>query len=361
MLLVDVTAAEHSTGIRVVIDGFLHAAADAPWRRDLLVAAGPTTEVPPALRTIRVGVARSKPGRIAYQRALLPAHLSLIKRGGADIDRVLIMDSYVPLIRPQRGVRYACFVHDVLWLTHPEFWSRPQRLVRWAAFASIRRARPTLLTSSEHNVRGIERSLGLSARALHFGCGQLTDAEADAALTRQPAERDAHLLYVGAIEPRKDLVTLVDAFARAAPRLAVDTRLLLVGAHDRYYGDRIRGRIAASGLAGRVQLLGRRSPDETLDLLRTARALVFPSRAEGFGLPILEALALGTPVVASDLPEFRDWAGDTATYATPADPDALAESIVAVARGLHPPPDGGKALAATYRWRDFANDLVGTV
>ena len=177
---------------------------------------------------MRVALAQTRPGRLLYQRLLLPLEISRL--GGAldRVDRVLLLDAYVPLIRPQRDVRYAALVHDVLPLTHPHFWPPAKRLVKRLAFASLRRSGATLFTSSEHNAREIERLLGAEARVVRFGCGQLSDAEADEARVAPLPAREPYLVYVGAVEPRKDVLSLLDAFdvyGRCARRRA--------RAHDR--------------------------------------------------------------------------------------------------------------------------------
>jgi glycosyltransferase involved in cell wall biosynthesis len=353
-LLIDATTAEHATGIGVVIRGVL---SEAPGLQPVgtIIATGPRMTVPRGLTARTVRMAGTRPGRLLYQRALLPLDaLPLVGKPG--VDRILALDSYAPVITLGRRVEYAALVHDVLPLTHPAYWSLSQRFAKTVAFNSLRRARATAFTSTDHTAAEIERLLGLDARVIRFGCGQLADAEADAARVAPLPERRSYLLYVGAIEARKGTLSLIDIFEAVAGPADLD--LVLVGTGRDSYSKMVAARIAASPSRGRIRLIERASREEAIDLLRHATALVFPTLAEGFGLPIIEALALGTPVVASRIDSIRSWAGRAIRYA---DPNDVREWTM----GIHDTLDAdetsrraGQELAADYRWRSCTEGLL---
>src|SRR6185436_2138504 len=305
---------QHTRGIGTVIAGIVPELARAEAGKTV-IAVGP--DFPgagdPAMQ--RIALARTRIGRLLFQRLLLPLDVALLDLRSRQVDRVLVMDAYLPLIRPQRGVRYAALVHDVLPLTHPHLWPAPKRAVKRAAFASLRRSEATIFTSTEHNASAIRGLMQREAHVVRFGCGQLTDAEADDALETPLPARESHVVYVGAFEPRKGVIGLIDIFEHAVADLDRELRLILIGEGDRDYVRALTERIARSPVRHFIRVV--RGPDRTttLDTMRTATALLFPSTAEGFGLPIVEALALGTPVVASDLPEIRSWADDAILYA----------------------------------------------
>jgi glycosyltransferase involved in cell wall biosynthesis len=139
------------------------------------------------------------------------------------------------------------------------------------------------------------------------------------------------VLLVGGADPRKNLEGGIEAFAQAISRTAAaaDSRLLvLAGGNDR--SRRSLAKVARDhGVADRTQLLGFVSDDDLARLYRQASVVFFPSLYEGFGLPVVEALACGTPVVTSDRPALRECGGRWAHYCDPSDRDSMAEALAA--------------------------------
>ncbi len=137
------------------------------------------------------------------------------------------------------------------------------------------------------------------------------------------------LLHVGTLEPRKNLGWLLTAFAAWHRRATGhDVHLVLAGAAG-WYGERqrLQGMARDVGLADRVHFLGY-VPDAAMGALyRSALACLFPSRHEGFGMPLLEAMACGTPVLCSDIPSFREIAQSCALY-FPLDDNATFRSLL---------------------------------
>jgi glycosyltransferase involved in cell wall biosynthesis len=356
-LLVDATTAQHTRGIGTVIAGIVPELARGE-ARNTIIAVGPDFPDAGGVAMQRVALARTRIGRLLFQRLLLPLDVTLLGLRSRQVDRVLVLDAYLPVVRPQRGVRYAALVHDVLPLTHPHFWPPSKRAVKRAAFASLRRSDATIFTSTEHNASAIRRLMQRDAHVVRFGCGQLTDAEADDALEKPLPERGSHLLYVGAFEPRKNVIGLVDVFEHAVANLDTELSLILIGEGARDYVRALTERVARSPLRDSIRVIGSADRTTALRTMRTAQALLFPSSAEGFGLPIVEALALGTPVVASDLPEIRSWADDAILYASPSRAAGWIQSIetaIAIAPARR---RTGQELARDYRWRKCAADLL---
>jgi glycosyltransferase involved in cell wall biosynthesis len=135
-----------------------------------------------------------------------------------------------------------------------------------------------------------------------------------------------YLLSVGETRPYKNIPRLLEAFARLdAPGLD----LVLVGRHDPRERD-LRALAERLGVGGRVRFLGF-VPDEQLAALYSgAVAFVFPSLYEGFGIPLLEAMACGCPVVTSDLASMPEVCGEAAVYVDPSDADAIAAGMASV-------------------------------
>jgi glycosyltransferase involved in cell wall biosynthesis len=136
------------------------------------------------------------------------------------------------------------------------------------------------------------------------------------------ADDGSYLLFVGALQPRKDPLCAVRALALLDPEL----ELVFVGPEKRG-GKDVRHEVARLGLQRRIRFLGHVPKDRLSALYRGAACLVLPSRDEGFGLPVLEAMAVGTPVVASTAGALPEIAGEAAVLVPPRDPAALAVGV----------------------------------
>jgi glycosyltransferase involved in cell wall biosynthesis len=146
----------------------------------------------------------------------------------------------------------------------------------------------------------------------------------DPAFTPEGRRTDdgSYLLFVGALQPRKDPLCAV----RALTLLDSDLRLVFAGPEKRG-GQDVRREVARLGLEQRVRFLGHVPKEELGALYRGAACLVLPSRDEGFGLPVLEAMSAGTPVVASTAGALPETAGEAAVLVPPRDPAALAGGV----------------------------------
>ncbi len=185
----------------------------------------------------------------------------------------------------------------------------------------------------------------------------VTGAGVDASwfeLTPAPAE-PAYVLSVGTVEERKDLITAVRALS-AFPML----RLISVGPHTSY-AARVRQAAADAGIGERVELRGYVDEATLRTLYAGSSALVFPSRYEGFGLPPLQALAAGVPVVAADIAVLREVLGDCAFFAPVGDAQGFAErlrSVLAGGAGVRELVERGRLHARAHSWAAVAERTV---
>lgn len=153
------------------------------------------------------------------------------------------------------------------------------------------------------------------------------------------------LLAVGHFEARKNYPRLIDAMARLRDR-GRERSLVIIGNDS---GERrlVEDRIRDHGLTGSVKVLSGLSDEEVRCAYQLSDALVFPSTYEGFGIPILEAMAAGCPMALSDIPVFREITQDQGLYFSPHDPESMATAIEAVMA-----PEGRRAGLVEYgRWR----------
>jgi glycosyltransferase involved in cell wall biosynthesis len=229
-------------------------------------------------------------------------------------------------------------MHDTLPLTHPElvFPNLAGRLAwRLKETAAALRA-DRIVTVSEASRRALQAWLGYPHerfRVITEGPDPIfrpraTDPAADRALRRfrvGPDER--YLLYVGGLSPHKNLIRLIEAFGQSAP---YDVKLLLTGDLDDVFHThipQIREAIAARQLEERVILTGFVPDDDLVFLYSRAYALVQPSLLEGFGLPAVEAMACGTPVISSRAGSLPEVVGPAGVSFDPTDIGSMAKTI----------------------------------
>ncbi len=162
-------------------------------------------------------------------------------------------------------------------------------------------------------------------------------------------DRRPYLLFVGALRPRKDPLTAL----RALGLLGGDLDLVMVGP-DRGLGPAVRAFVAGEGLADRVEVLGHVTQGELVELYRGAECLVLPTRFEGFGLPVVEAMASGTPVVSTRVGAVPEVAGEAAVLVEPGSPGALAEGIGAALADSDRLVAAGLVRAKEYSWAGMA-------
>jgi glycosyltransferase involved in cell wall biosynthesis len=168
------------------------------------------------------------------------------------------------------------------------------------------------------------------------------------------AQRTPYVLFVGGIQPRKDPLAAVEALAL----LGGELNLVLVGAEKRG-GDEVRSAVKRLGLERRVEFAGHVEREELAMLYRGATCLVFPSRYEGFGLPVLEAMASGIPVVAASAGAVPEVAGDAAILVAPGDAAAVAAGIERALADRERLVAAGLERARSFSWTESARRTLG--
>jgi glycosyltransferase involved in cell wall biosynthesis len=245
----------------------------------------------------------------------------------ADRHRADVIHHPLPALAREAGRAQVITVHDLAFLAHPEAFDRSFRAwAGWSHGHAARRA-DALICVSDATRAEVQARWGVATERLTVaphGPGQ--------ALPAAPRTDPRHFLYVGDGEPRKNLPLLLAAYARyrsdAGPRAL---ELVLAG--------------AAAGDGPGVRLERDPGVQRLAALHAEAAALVHPARHEGFGLTLLEAMAVGTPVVALDGAAVREVCGDAAWLVPGPDPDVLARAMSALAA------DPGRRLAMARRGR----------
>jgi glycosyltransferase involved in cell wall biosynthesis len=265
-----------------------------------------------------------------------------------------------PLLGASRRV---VTVHDLAWHQLPEHYPLDQRLRHrlWLRMAA-RKADRIVVVSQTTRDHLLALQPGVSGRTTVIPAGvdedffQEVTPEARRRVRERYALTDRYVLTVGAFHPRKNLPRLVEAYDRfrAGTREGV---LLVIGGGAGEDRDRIRQRVASSPHRGDILLPGYVPREDLPALYAEADLFVMPSHQEGFGIPPLEAMACGTPVLVSDLPIFREVCGDAAVRARAADPDDIARGLAAARRGAPGSEDRvrlGREWARRFRWENSA-------
>jgi glycosyltransferase involved in cell wall biosynthesis len=255
-------------------------------------------------------------------------HLPLLARTRR-VDLLHVTGFDAPLWQP---VPTVVSVHDLIGMVFPGnlppvarwYWSR------WLPW-SVRHARH-IITGSEATKRDIQRLLGVEADrvvVIYDGVDERFSPQppdAVAAVRQRYKVPDGRvILYVGTIEPRKGIDTLLDAWAQIASALP-DTTLVIAG-KEGWATAALHAQERALGIERRVCWTGYVADADLAAVYAMADVFVFPSRYEGFGLPPLEAMACGVPVISSDASSLPEVVGDAGVLVSPDDADGFATAI----------------------------------
>jgi len=248
-------------------------------------------------------------------------------------------------------------IHDVSYERHPEWYPYRRDALRRAFYRRSARAAARLLTDSEFSRREIASAYGIPAERITVApLGVSADfAPADSPpLPALPAGVVVpFLLHVGDLHERRNLGVVVEALVDVRRSGTPPPLSLVMAGVDRGAGDDLVAKAESAGAAVALVRLGAVSDSSLRALYRAATALVYPSRYEGFGLPLLEAMASGTPVLASRAASIPEVVGDAGLLLDPDDAALWAEAIVNVVNdaGLRARMRAaGLARAAHYTW-----------
>jgi glycosyltransferase involved in cell wall biosynthesis len=237
-------------------------------------------------------------------------------------------DRALPAWISANSVRAVYMVHDLIPLTHPRF-CRPGEAARHAvrmenAFASA--------TGFILNSQATLDELAAFARTQHLSMpatlvAWISGYEIAVQKAPPPLERP-YFVAVGTIEARKNHLLLLKLWKRLVDEMGEAAPILLIIGQRGWEAEAAHAILDCSaGLKGRVRELAACSDEKLAGWLSNARALLMPSFVEGFGLPVVEALQLGTPVIATDLPVYREVVGDIPTYLPPDDAQAWEQAV----------------------------------
>lgn len=210
-------------------------------------------------------------------------------------------------------------IHDLAWMRYPQAFSK--KFYLWYKFLIPRIAKKALLifTVSKFSKKEIAENLNIPPEKIKVIYNGINEKFRPLGL-----KREKFILWIGSFQPYKNLENLFLAFKIFKKNLP-EYKLYLVGGLNK----RVFRKIKLSKIEG-IEFLGEKEDEELIKLYNQASLFVFPSLYEGFGLPVLEAMACGCPVVASKIPSLEEIYGDAVVYVDPYDPESIANGMIKI-------------------------------
>jgi glycosyltransferase involved in cell wall biosynthesis len=338
-----------------VMQSLVEAARQGLVEQVVLLSNRPLPAVPAAERVLAYERLRF-PVRSVWMQFLLPL---ILRRTRPD---VVHFTNYLAPLFP--GVPYVVSIHDMSLTLLPEYHTLKKRLLTSSLVPAVARGARRILAPSESTKRDVVRLLGLDpgrVRVIPYAASSaFRPVPVDAgSLEQRHAVRVPYFLYVGTLEPRKNLARALRAFARVAASLP-EHSFVLAGQQGWKY-EEVLAEARRPELAGRVRFLDYLPEPDLPALYSGATAFVYPSLYEGFGLPVVEAMACGAPVITSRSSSLAEVAGEAARLIDPTDENDIAAALhmlgsdASLRRELS---TRGVARAAEFSWEKTGRETL---
>jgi glycosyltransferase involved in cell wall biosynthesis len=344
------------TGVGEYIHQVVKGLAEADPRDDITLFSSSWKDRPAA------GLAAELPGvRIVDQRVpVRTLNLAWHRLGWPPVEAMTggafdVAHSPHPLLLPSRTAAQVITVHDLHFMTHPERTSHEIRRDYPALAAAHAFRADRIIVSSKFAAGELQRVFELPSEMI-----AVCPAGAPAWASRvQGGDPKGYFLFLGTLDARKNVAGLLDGYGRLLARRPDAPRLIVAGLAGPDAGPWLQ-QMQAAPFAGHVDYLGYVSEARRAELLRGASYLLMPSLEEGFGMPALEAMAAGVPVIASHRGSIPEVVGDAGVLIDPADPSSLSaaiESAMADAPRWQDLRRRGLARASQFTWTQTARDV----
>ncbi|KSB90017.1 hypothetical protein AS593_11375 [Caulobacter vibrioides] len=287
-------------------------------------------------------------------RAGRSIYLHLSSRG---LERAELFEA---ILRRERA-RFVPFVHDLIPLDHPEYGRPGGEALYRRKIATVTALASAVLVNSEATAERLAPYLRAAGRSIPLHVAPL--APTFAPPTTSPASGAPYFVMVATLEPRKNHLLLLNVWRRMIETHGAEAvpRLVLVGRRGWENENLLDMLDRCPALEAVVVERNGLADRQVRDLIAGARALLLPSFAEGFGLPVVEALALGTPVIASDLPALREAGGGVSEHLDPMDGPGWMHAVLDYAAPTSPRRDAQLARMRDWRaptWRSRVDDVL---
>jgi glycosyltransferase involved in cell wall biosynthesis len=315
------------------------------------------TSSPAAFSGARCAFAVLSPRTRPHLNRLLWEMTALPKRATRQYDCLLCATPEVP---PFSRIPTVAVVHDITPLALARVYSTKYKAYFWASLQTLRWA-AAVIADSRHTAGDLSRLGLIDSRRIHVVLGGPGLLPPHRGLS-EPMRPTPYVLYVGGFMPNKNVPRLVAAFKRL--RRPSGMKLVLVGWGSDAHLAPTRWAVQHHELGRDVELLSGLADAELSDLYKGCSVFVYPSLYEGFGLPVLEALAHGAPVVCSSASSLPEVAGSAAVYFNPRSTEEMAMRIQNVLDGTELQGElrrRGPARASMFNWRKAAKMVLDIV
>ena len=319
------------------------------WSRKVIAQAAPSVQK--LLPWIRKNIPRSYDIRQWVQSRRFHAGTA---RGGFDLYHE---PNNIPL--PFDGP-LVLTVHDLSWIRYPHMHPAERVQAMEQRFEGGLRRATRVITDSQFVKQELIDVFGIAPEKIHpvaLGADERfapkTPEQTQQTLCQHQLQHGSYFLAVGTLEPRKNLQLALNAFM-AMPRLLRERYPLVLVGMTGWHASPLQAQLAPLLAAGEVKQLGYLAPDELANIMAAACALIYPSIYEGFGLPPLEAMACGVPVIASNVSSIPEVVGDTGILLDPQDTAGLTEAMTTLASA--PEVRANLSVRAYQRSQNFSWD-----
>jgi glycosyltransferase involved in cell wall biosynthesis len=266
-------------------------------------------------------------------------------------------DSLAPYLKTPTVIT----IHDLSTTLFPQHHTRMHRLFARLSLPRMARRASAIIADSESTRQDVITHLHIApsrVHAIHLAVNHSQfyprdPIEARSKIAQALNITTPYILAVGTLEPRKNLITLLEAYGQ----LSTDAPMLVLAGARGWVDSPLFAAVQRLGLTQRVHFTGHVADELLPSLYSAAQVFVYPSLYEGFGLPVLEALACGTPVITSNTSSLPEVAGDAATLVDPHNPDQLAEQLQHILSNQNKRTElsvRGPARALQFTWQRTA-------
>lgn len=295
--------------------------------------------------------------RIMYEQLMLP---SIYKSNQYSMVHFLDYMSPVLPIMAKKVVT----IHDLSYYIYPQFFTTGSRLIKQILTKPSLRSADRIISVSQNTCNDIKRLFNITDKleVIHLGVDtkKAYNAINDKTILDKYDINSSYIMYAGTLEPRKNVETLIRAYSIAVKKGNIKEKLVLCGkAGWKYKG--IYDEIENTGIKDNIIITGYVPDNELSELFSNAKAFIYPSIYEGFGLPPLEAMLHNIPVICSNVSSLPEIVGDAALTFPPKDYNKLADLIIAVLKDESLSLDlkgKGYKRASAFTWEKTAKQTL---